>query len=450
MFVLLFTSISLFCALFFLLGNFTLTAQVSALRKIHKRDSKKRFKELGSLFFYRPLHLFFFPAHEFEGIFFACISAQNLTRICFAIFGALVINEFTVSAWGLLGAFFLLFALSFVFGDYIPRLLGTKYPESTLRFCAPISSLFLILFFPFTSLFIKISENFTHTISLDNVQEPSAQAKQELIQIIQDSQIGAEINVQDKKLIESVFNFRHRIVREVMVPRVEVFSLSNDTPIKDATAELENQGYSRVPVFSETVDQITGVLMYKDILAIYEEAFRTKNPSLLDAPIESIQKPVIYTPETKKISQLLQEFRKQKMHLAIVVDEYGGTEGIITIEDILEEIVGDIFDEYDESEEEEVVHQADGSWIVDARMSIFDAEEELNINIPQEGDYDTIGGYIFHQTGTIPPKGFIIHQDDFELEIYRSTDRSVEKVKITVFPKDDDHNPKKPVSNQKE
>lgn len=450
MFVLHFTSIALLCSLFFLLGSFSLTALISALRKIHKRDSKKRFKELGSLFFYRPVHLLLFPSHEFEGIFFSCITAQNLTRLCFAAFGALLINDIATNAWQLIAAFFVLFTTSFVFGDYIPRLLGTNYAEITLRFCAPLSSLFLLLCLPFTSIFFKISESFMHTISLDNVQEPAAQAKQELIQLIQDSKIGSDINVQDKKLIESVFDFRHRIVREVMVPRVEVYSLSNDTPIKVATAALEDEGYSRVPVFSETVDQITGVLMYKDILAMYEEASRTNNPALLDAPVESIQKPVIYTPETKKISQLLQEFRKQKMHLAIVVDEYGGTEGIITIEDILEEIVGDIFDEYDESEEEEIVRQVDGSWIVDARMSIFDAEEELNINIPQEGDYDTIGGYIFHQTGTIPPKGFIIHQDDFEMEIYRSTDRSVEKVKIIVFPKDDEHNHKKPAPNHKE
>lgn len=438
-----FSPFAVLFALIFLLGSFSLTALISALRKIHKRDSKKLFKELGSRFFYRPLHLFFFPSHEFEGIFFSCITAQNLTRIAFIAFSTLVINEYAETNWNLAFSFLLLLVISFLFGDYIPRLLGTRHAEIILRICAPLSSLFLILCFPFTSLFFKLSESFMHTISLDNVQEPSGQAKQELIQIIQDAQIGTEINLQDKKLIESVFNFRHRIVREVMVPRVDVFSLPNDTTIREATKNLEEQGYSRVPIFDETVDQITGILMYKDILAICEESIRTHNPKLLDAPVESIQMPVIYTPETKKISVLLHEFRKKKMHLAVVVDEYGGTEGIITIEDILEEIVGDIFDEYDESEEAEMVQQDDGSWIVDARMSIFDAEEELNIKIPQEGDYDTIGGYIFHQSGSIPPKGFVIHQDDFEIEIYRSTDRSVEKVKITIFPEDDDSTPKK-------
>lgn len=447
MFVHHFAAYALLLTLFFLLGSFSLTALISALRKFHKKDSKRQFKELGLLFFYRPLHLLFLPSHEFEGIFFACISAQNLSRICFAAFGALVINDLSTNIWELFGLFLLLFISSFVLADYIPRFLGTNYPDITIKITAPLSSIYLLLCFPFSSLLFKISKSFTRAVTIDDVHEPATQAKHELIQIIQESKIGSEINVQDKKLIESVFNFRHRIVREVMVPRVELFSLSNDTKIKDAAFQLEAQGYSRVPVYNENIDNITGILMYKDTLAVYEKAFRTNDPKLLDATIESIQKPAIFTPETKKISILLQEFRKRKMHLAIVVDEYGGTEGIITIEDILEEIVGDIFDEYDESEESELLKQPDGSWIVDARMSIFDAMDELNIEIPQEGDYDTIGGYVVHQTGAIPPKGFIIHQDDFELEILLSTERSVEKVKITVFPKDEDHETKKPSSN---
>ena len=138
---------------------------------------------------------------------------------------------------------------------------------------------------------------------------------------------------------------------------------------------------------------------------------------------------MLYTPETKKLSNLLQEFRKKQVHLAIVVDEYGGTEGIVTIEDILEEIVGDISDEYDE-EEALFIPQSDGSWIVDPRMSILDAEAQLGITFPEEGDFDTIGGYIFHCTGSIPTKGFVIHRDEFDIEILRSSDRSVEKVKI--------------------
>ena len=117
-----------------------------------------------------------------------------------------------------------------------------------------------------------------------------------------------------------------------------------------------------------------------------------------------------------------------------MVDEYGGTEGIVTIEDILEEIVGEIADEYDE-EANIFSPQPDGSWVVDARMTILDIEEKLGINIPQEGDYDTIGGYIYHRAGTIPTKGFVIHHDDFQLEVLKSSERSIEKVRIKPLEK---------------
>jgi len=140
---------------------------------------------------------------------------------------------------------------------------------------------------------------------------------------------------------------------------------------------------------------------------------------------------VLYTPETKKISMLLQEFRKKQMHLAVVVDEYGGTAGVVTIEDILEEIVGEIADEYDE-DTELFSRLTTGTWLLDARMSIIDIEEELDIKIPQDADYDTIGGYIYHRTGTIPSRGFVIDHDDFKIEVMKSNERGVEKVKMTA------------------
>lgn len=286
--------------------------------------------------------------------------------------------------------------------------------------------LILILFFILGS-FLYV---FFRIIIANYLQGPSTQAKREILEIVQQADLTQALDIHDKKLIESVLRFRERVAREIMVPRVDLFSLSADTSIKDAAKILEEEGYSRTPVFQNTIDNIIGVLMYKDILSKYMEYEKKGNdPSVLKAPIETIQKKVIYTPETKKLSQLLQEFRKKQMHLAIVVDEYGGTEGIVTIEDILEEIVGDIADEYDR-EEDLFVKQSDGSWIVDARLNIVDAEAELGIKIPQDGDFDTIGGYIFHRAGTIPPKGFIIHHDDFEMEILQSNERSVEKVRI--------------------
>jgi CBS domain containing-hemolysin-like protein len=326
--------------------------------------------------------------------------------------------------------------LSLLIEDFIPRALSARYPSVILKILAPVASIFLVFCFPLTFFFLKLPGAIIRAICGDAlIRGSSAQITERIIELLDDPEIRTSFDVNDRKLIESVLTFKDRIVREVMMPRVDVFSLPATMTIKQAAKVLIDEGYSRVPVYKDTVDHIIGVLMYKDILRIYMECEGKALPSNpLDAILETLIKPVFYTPETKKVSQLLQEFRHKQMHMAIVVDEYGGTEGIVTIEDILEEIVGDIADEYDDQEEDLFTAQPSGGWIVDARMSILDIEEKFDISIPQDGDYDTIGGYIYHRAGAIPKKGFRIHHDHFELEILSSNDRAIEKVRIISRP----------------
>lgn len=430
-----------FLMLFFLFGVFLLTATSTALRRLHNRDSKKQFQSLRRFFWYRSFHLIFFPNREFEGIFFASICAQYIARFGYAIFAYMFLSNTTLFQEASLGqgfsSFWIVMALlgfivlGFVIGDFLPRIFATKMPETAVHLCAPPASLYMFFAFPLVLIFLKISQSLSHTIYFDHFQEPTSQAKQEIIEIIQNAELSSGITFHDKRLIESVLSFRDRIVREVMVPRVNAFSLPAEISIKDAAQKIYEEGYSRIPVYKGSVDNIVGILMYKDVLKKYMEFTESGGDTkILDTPIESICKPMLYTPETKKISNLLQEFRKQQVHFAVVVDEYGGTEGLVTIEDILEAIVGDIADEYDEEEEQLIKDVGDHSWIVDAKLNIIDAEEQLGIKIPQEGDYDTIGGYIYHCAGAIPTKGFTIHHDTFEMEILSSNERSVEKVRI--------------------
>lgn len=398
---------------------------------------------MGDLFFYRPIHQFFFPNPQFVELFFVNTFAQNLLRFAYGVISVYILSYSGLLQWhsdpqlfvingiigfvGLLG-FFLLF---FIFGDYLARIVGSHFPDMTLKFCVPPASFFMVIVSPITFPFLKLSKLFSRNIYFDSVHEQSNQeARQELLDLIDESNISTTLDPHDKKLITSVMAFKDRIAREVMVPRVDVFGLAHDTTIEEAAVYLLNEGYSRTPVFKDTLDDIIGVLMYKDILSKYMEFDRTGDKKILEAPIETLVKSVLYTPETKKISHLLQEFRKKQVHLAIIVDEYGGTEGIVTIEDILEEIVGEIADEYDKEEEALFIALPEGGWLIDARMNIFDINEQFGIEIPQNGDYDTIGGYIFHETGTIPGKGFIIHKPEFELEVVRSNDRRVEKLRI--------------------
>ncbi|MGA8164095.1 MAG: hemolysin family protein [Waddliaceae bacterium] len=427
--------------LLFLAATAIVNAFTAALRRLRRQDIKLEAPVMH--FFYRRLHHFFFPRYEYEGLLLGSLSALTLTRFFFAFTTllflfhtplfeqqALPIEDAPLydfnSLWIVLSVAAVIF-IFFIFGEYLPRLLSAKFPETVLRFCTPIASCLLLIAFPWTYLIIKLSRSRYRALSLD---APLSQTQQELLEMIQNTRLSADFNLHEKKLIESVLRFKDRIAREVMVPRVDVFSLAVDTSIKEAAGLIKEKGYSRIPVYRDTVDNVVGVLMYKDILnQLMKYAEQNNDPSILEAPIETIQKNVLYTPETKKISNLLLEFKKKQVHLAIVVDEYGGTEGVVTIEDILEEIVGEIEDEYDE-EEELFSAQHDGAWIVDARMSILDAEQQLGIKIPQEGDYDTIGGYVFHCAGSIPSKGFIIHKEEFKLEVLSSDERRVEKVSI--------------------
>jgi putative hemolysin len=427
----------------FLIATFILISFKTALSCLQRKDTKKILKSLGKQFFYRNLHLHFFPNRGYEGIYFALTCAVTITRFCYILIVAFLmvaIGGLSIESPGELSLSFpngavaglAFFALFLIVGDFLPRLLGTRYPEVVIRRGSVFASCFMLLAIPFAYPFFKLTHSSTRGVYFDHLQEESGtQTQQELFEMIQEADIHTRLDAHDKKLIESVVLFRDRIAREVMVPRVDIFSLPAEISINEAAKLLHSEGYSRIPVYQQSMDNIIGVLMYKDVLTKFMEYEQKGDPKILNTPVQTILKNVLYTPETKKISQLLQDFRKKQVHLAIVVDEYGGTEGIVTIEDILEEIVGDIADEYDK-EESLFVPLPDGGWIVDARMNILDLESELNIALPQEGDYDTVAGYIFHYAGEIPSKGFFIKSKDFEIEVLRSTDRCVEKVRINL------------------
>jgi CBS domain containing-hemolysin-like protein len=417
----------------FFVGLFGLSLFGSALGRLSKRDGKKIFKLMGHWFYYRSFLTYLFPKFDYEEIAFSITVSKSITRfltlmgwayfLYLVSFGDLPLWIISTLIVCMTGVFYLL-------SDYLPRVIASHSPIRSLWTGAILSSPYMIFCFPLIYLFMKISMSLGKTAHLDYLNEPMAEVKHEIFEILQEANLSTKLSPHDRKLIESVVYFQNRITREVMIPRMDMFCLNAETTIKDAVQRLEDEGYSRVPVYKDTIDNIVGVLMYKDILTKYIEYQKKNNDiSILEAPIETILKRVIYTPESKKISNLLQDFRKKQVHLAIVVDEYGGTEGIVTIEDILEEIVGEIEDEYDD-DEELYAPSGENCWIVDARMTLIDAEEQLGIELPQGNDYDTIGGFIFDRAGTIPSRGFTIKLDNVELEILKSNDRRVEKVKI--------------------
>lgn len=311
-----------------------------------------------------------------------------------------------------------------VFLNLFSSFLARRHPEKIVRMLSFAVSLLLLPCIPFFFLYLKGKDALASTPEEEH--KTSFRLKDKLLEYLTDSDLGRYLDKTETKLIHTVVSFKDRIVREVMVPRIDVFSLPIETKIQEAAEIFAKEGYSRIPIYKESVDKIVGVLLYKDILSFYIESAAD-----LSKTVEHLLKPALYTPETKKIAGLLQEFRHKQSHLAIVVDEYGGTEGIVTIEDILEELVGEIEDEYDTQEAKIYFPLSSGGWIVDAKIGIITLEEELSIKIPQSPEYDTIGGFIFHRTGSIPKQGWKIHLDSIDLEVLTSDERSIQKVKIT-------------------
>ncbi|MCB1119167.1 MAG: HlyC/CorC family transporter [Chlamydiia bacterium] len=389
----------------------------SSFSSLPRRPAKAILKSLGKGFYYYPLQHRFLPEQEYEEIQQSILSARVVLNFFTSAFaGILAWYRLSPLIFALLTpliAFGLLFFLLFC-----PMALGKRNPAATLRFSAPLICPFLTLMLPFTWLI-------TRWIDLTTIDTHQIRPSEEIIELIRNAEAVKKLNVQEKKLIESVVTFPDRIAREVMIPRGDLFCLPTEMSIKEAMEKLIPEGYSRVPVYKENLDHITGFLLQKDLLS------KTLDNSDLDQPIHTLTKPILFIPETKKISSLLQAFRKQHVHIAIVVDEYGTTAGMITLEDVLEEIVGKIVDESDTEEEEEFTLLPDGSCLIDGQMSLIDIEEEIGIKIPQEGDYDTIGGYVAHHAGTIPTKGFLIQHDDFDLKIVSSDERRIKKVRLT-------------------
>lgn len=229
------------------------------------------------------------------------------------------------------------------------------------------------------------------------------------------------INQEENAMIQSIFQFRDTIVREIMIPRTDMACISSDATIADIAREIIACGHSRMPVYEGTIDNIIGLIYAKDLLKYWG-----MNVTAID--VKKIMRSPYFIPETKNLEELLHEFKRKRVHIAIVIDEYGGTSGLATIEDLLEQIVGDIQDEYD-LEEEWLLRQTDGSFIADGRLSVEELEEHLGIEVERD-KFDTVSGLIYHLTGRIPRTGEEIDAGQITLIILEADARKIKKVRI--------------------
>lgn len=229
------------------------------------------------------------------------------------------------------------------------------------------------------------------------------------------------VNEDESGMIRAIFALDSTVVREIMIPRTEMACISVEASVRETLDAIIACGHSRLPVFEGTVDNIIGLLYAKDLLKCWGQAED-------EISIRDLLRPPYFIPETKNLEELLQEIKKKRVHLAIVIDEYGGTSGLVTIEDLLEQIVGDIQDEYD-MEEELFSRNPDGTFTTDGRLPIEDLEELFGLTIERD-KFDTVGGLVFHLAGTIPAVGDIIEGDGLRITILEADQRRLKRVLI--------------------
>ena len=251
--------------------------------------------------------------------------------------------------------------------------------------------------------------------------DDQARLEEEIQSIIDAGEEKGLIDQQSGEMIQSILEFRDTVVREVMIPRTEMIAIRSDATIEEILELTIKYGHTRMPVYADNVDNIVGILNVKDLLK-----FWSKPMTEMDI-LSSLRKPY-YIPETKNTHHLLHELKEKKYHMAIVIDEYGGTSGLVTLEDLIEEIVGEIHDEHDEKKGN-IVELNDGYKLIDGRVEIEVIEDYLGVKF-QEGKFETLGGFILNLLKRIPVTGEVIRVDNLEMIIESADERSVKKVKL--------------------
>ena len=406
----------------FLFGATILMAIKTAIRALLTNQLEEEFSK-GKIRYYlfRKLETLFPQIRPYKS--YPLKEFLNLTAIilfiAYGASGALFFNPIYIGV-------FLVF--SFIFDTF-----ARNAAIATLKLFSFIGSIYLITLFPITYPLIWLEKKLSPKPSQKNKLSPSEQLKKRLSELLQEAEIQNLLDPMEQKLVSSIAQFGDLVAREIMIPRPDMLCLPEKTSIYESLHMFIKEGYSRIPLYGESIDDITTVLLYKDVMEFCVNALEKSSLDIIKTtPASSLANEILYSPENKKIRDLFQEMRTKKIHAAIVVNEYGGTEGLITIEDILEELVGgEIQDEHDEGEEILYKETLDKSWIVDATMSIIDVEKELGTRLPHGPEYETIAGFISLQAGCIPKPGTIIHGEHFHIEVLKSDERQILEVKIT-------------------
>jgi len=324
--------------------------------------------------------------------------------------------------WALLG----LSAGILVFGEIIPKSRAYRDPEETALRQVGFVRWPLRVLRPVARLFTALAVGVLRWLGQETERTAEGVTERYIRTMIEVGDEEGVLEEEEREIIENIFEMGETVVREIMVPRVRMACIPETASLQEAIEVILTEGYTRIPVYGETRDEIRGLIYAKEVL-------KKRLAGSPDQPVAEIMHEPYFVPETKRIDDLLRELKARKISLAIVIDEYGGTAGLVTIEDILEEIVGEIQDEYDEASEPLIQVQADGTVMAEARVDVEDLAEYLGIE-PPEGDFNTLGGFVLHQAGHVPEPGEVLYypyeQGVLAMTVRVADGQRVEKVEI--------------------
>ncbi len=341
---------------------------------------------------------------------------RTLAVVLAAALLVFLVARATGDSWGTLfavagGAVILLAAL-----DALPRLIVSRNPEEWGLRLVGVIRVFRAIFGPVAW---AIDRSLRTVVGTEDEAEENE--TEELLRRAEIETDGGGIEEDERQMIQGIIGLDETTAREIMAPRIDLIALDVSETIDDALKLIVEKGFSRIPLYDETIDNVIGIVYAKDLLRCVTEARR---PALRD-----IARPPYFIPESKRVDELLAELRRSKVHIAIVVDEYGGTAGLVTIEDLLEEIVGEIQDEYDR-EETPIERVNETEAILDARVSIGALSELFGFQTDDDEDYDTVGGFVYHHLGKVPVAGDEVRVDGLTLRVLSVLGRRIKKVRV--------------------
>ena len=357
-------------------------------------------------------------AEKYDKLLSTILIGNNIVNIAAASIGTILFTRALGAERGATMSTIVLTIVVLIFGEVTPKSLAKEMPETVATAVSPMLNLLMVLFTPLTWLFSqwkRLLGHFVHSTEEDTITEG------ELMTMVSEAENDGELTDRESELIRSAIEFDDVEVEEILTPRVDVVAVEDNTSLDEVAQTFAESGYSRLPVYHDTIDNIIGVVHEKDFYLA-----RLKK----ETSLEELVKPTLYTTGSTQISQLLRTLREQHHHLAVVVDEYGGTEGIITLEDILEELVGEIWDEHDEATED-FHKQSDGSWIVLGSASVDDLFETLGLPEDEDIDSNTVNGLVQEKTCHLPKVGDRFTLGSYDGVVTRTAKRRVTEVRLT-------------------